>query len=152
MFNARVTRFQTLLILLMATNEKQCCVAEFHGDIHKAGRPVLRSLQPLYLLARQSLEQCKPNVKSAGDKCMDNLFCHLFCQVAPEHYIFHKWKIADLHTAVTCDSIFILASNWMPTFLTFLYFIVQNINAQNDGRYDRVVLVKKSYLPYFFSM
>ena len=50
-------------------------MAEFLGAIHEMGRPDLYSLQPLYLLERQSVEQRISSVKSAGDKRI--------CSVAP---------------------------------------------------------------------
>ena len=79
-------------------------MAEFLGAFHLAGRPVLHSLQPLDLFARQSVEQRITSVKSAGDKRMDNLFRRSTGRVAPDRcVIFRRLAIAELDTAVTCD-------------------------------------------------
>ena len=60
-------------------------MAEFRGAIHEAGRPVLRSLQPLYLLARQSVEQRISSVNCADYNRLDKLFRRSTGQVTPDH-------------------------------------------------------------------
>ena len=117
----------------MQLHQQRCSMAIFHGSVDQAGCPVLHVLnwsRCIFFRGSRYSNALPTSSLLVTNACMT---CSVaaavrYCLILE---MLRWWNIADLHTAVTCDSIVISASNWTPKLQTLWVTLTKQSPTRN---------------------